>query len=136
MIRQSDAFTVGDRVTWNSQSAGYQKKKAGVVVAVVPPRCRVNDCIPCGFVLKSIPGSPRQHESYLVRVGTTASLYWPRVALLYRQPQPTLTDAEREALQRVLRLLRERYYGTGRIKDAEQIGAVIDGLLARDGGDA
>lgn len=53
------------------------------------------------------------------------------VVPLYRQPQPTLTDDERKALQRVLRLLRERYYGTGHIKDAEQIGAVIDGLLAR-----
>ena len=39
-----------------------------------------------------------------------------------------LTDAEVEALRRVLRLWREDYYG--RLPYAEQTGAVIDGLLA------
>ena len=78
-------FGIGDRVTWESQSAGYSKKKSGVVVAVVPPRQFVNYCIPCGFLLKSIPGKPRPHESYLIRVGASASLYWPRVAMLNKE---------------------------------------------------
>jgi hypothetical protein len=41
-----------------------------------------------------------------------------------------LTDAEREALRRVLRRWRECFYGS-ETTDAEHVGAVIDGLLAR-----
>jgi hypothetical protein len=42
----------------------------------------------------------------------------------------TLTDAEREALKKVLRRVREDYF-TGRFADSVQIAAVIDGLLER-----
>jgi hypothetical protein len=49
---------------------------------------------------------------------------------LYRHPQPTLTDEEREALRKVLRRVREDYFA-GRFADSVEIAAVIDGLLER-----
>ena len=65
---------------------------------------------------------------------------------LYRQPQPALTDeereaidpvdfggltdAEREALMKVLRRVREDYFA-GRFADSVSVAAVIDGLLER-----
>jgi chromosome condensin MukBEF ATPase and DNA-binding subunit MukB len=42
----------------------------------------------------------------------------------------TLTDAEREALTKVVRRIREDYFA-GRFADSVQIAAVIDGLLER-----
>ena len=48
----------------------------------------------------------------------------------YREPQPTLTDAEREALMKVLRRVREDYFA-GRFADSVEVAAVIDGLLER-----
>jgi hypothetical protein len=125
-------FTIGNRVTWESQSAGYSKKKSGVVVAVVPPRQRVNDCIPCGFVLKSVPGKSRQHESYLVRVGTSASLYWPRVALLHKEVDSdaavVLTDEEREAVEWASNEADD--FGVRRLP-RRQLAATLRGLLSR-----
>ena len=47
-------------------------------------------------------------------------------------PQPTLTDAERKALEKVLRLLREDYFA-GRSYQSVELAAVIDGLLDRLG---
>ena len=44
-----------------------------------------------------------------------------------------LTDAEREAVEKVLRRLREDYF-SGRFYDSAEIAAVIDGLLERTGG--
>jgi hypothetical protein len=41
-----------------------------------------------------------------------------------------LTDEEREAIEKVLRRVREDYF-TGRFADSVQIAAVIDGLLER-----
>jgi hypothetical protein len=46
------------------------------------------------------------------------------------EPQPAITDEEREALKKVLRRVREDYF-TGRFADSVQIAAVIDGLLER-----
>ena len=43
---------------------------------------------------------------------------------------PTLTDAEREALRKVLRRVREDYFA-GRFADSVEVAAVIDGLLER-----
>jgi hypothetical protein len=134
-------FTVGDRVTWESQSAGYSKKKSGVVVAVVPPRQRVNDRIPCGFRLKSVPGMYRPHESYLIRVGTSASLYWPRVALLHGEVDSdaavVLTDAEREAVRECADIARSQLWSARQGRYQETIARciqrlfIINGLLAR-----
>ena len=50
------------------------------------------------------------------------------VVPLYRSP--TLTDAEREALRKVLRRVREDYFA-GRFADSVEVAAVIDGLLER-----
>ena len=134
-------FDIGDRVTWESQSSGYSKKKSGVVVAVVPPRQFVNYCIPCGFVLNSTPGSPRQHESYLIRVGTAASLYWPRVALLHKEADVggaiTLTDAELEALLELADIAQSQALSAHEGGDEETIARwtrrhnALRGLLAR-----
>jgi len=46
------------------------------------------------------------------------------------EPQPTLTDKEREALRKVLRRVREDYFA-GRFADSVEVAAVIDGLLER-----
>ena len=46
------------------------------------------------------------------------------------EPQPTLTGAERKALRKVLRRVREDYFA-GRFADSVEIAAVIDGLLER-----
>jgi hypothetical protein len=64
-------FSVGDKVTWESQSAGKWKEKVGVVERVIPKgeRAKVYN-----------PGAPRDHESYQVKVGSRR--YWPRVKLL------------------------------------------------------
>jgi hypothetical protein len=134
-------FSVGDLVTWDSQSAGYLKKKSGIVVAVVPPRQRVNDCIPCGFVLKSVPGMPRQHESYLIRIGRSTRLYWPRVALLNKAVDLgraiMLTDAEREAVRECADIARLQLWSAREGGDEETIARWmqrldrITGLLAR-----
>jgi len=51
-----------------------------------------------------------------------------QVVPLYRSP--TLTDAEREALKKVLRRVREDYFA-GRFADSVEVAAVIDGLLER-----
>ena len=48
----------------------------------------------------------------------------------YREPQPALTDEEREALKKVLRRVREDYFA-GRFADSVEVAAVIDGLLER-----
>ena len=57
---------------------------------------------------------------------------WPQSETipLYREPQPTLTDEEREALRKVLRRVREDYFA-GRFADSVEVAAVIDGLLER-----
>jgi hypothetical protein len=47
-----------------------------------------------------------------------------------RQVACTLTDAEREALQTVMRRVREDYFA-GRFADSVEVAAVIDGLLER-----
>jgi hypothetical protein len=134
-------FGIGDRVTWESQSAGYSKKKSGVVVAVVPPRQLVNDRIPCGFRLKSVPGMYREHESYLIRVGTSASLYWPRVALLHKEVDSdaavVLTDAEREVLRECADIAWAQLLSAEEGGDEETIArwtrrnVLLRGLLAR-----
>jgi hypothetical protein len=76
------AVKIGDKVQWTSQSAGYSKTKSGVIVAIVPigypPQASLLD----NYELKSVPGMCRDHESYLVAVGKSKRLYWPRVSNL------------------------------------------------------
>lgn len=48
---------------------------------------------PWGTVLRSIPGMPRDHETYLVSVGESTRLYWPRASLLRNvEAEVTLQD--------------------------------------------
>ena len=73
--KQPESFNIGDHVEWSSQSAGYTKTKAGVVVQVVAAGMRPDrDAFPslykhlgCGF--------GRAGESYVVQVGKKH--YWP-----------------------------------------------------------
>jgi len=70
-------FAEGQLVEWTSQSAGYTKVKAGAVAQVVPARSMPSrDRFPALYKGAGV-GSYRDHESYVVLVGTRA--YWPRV---------------------------------------------------------
>lgn len=69
-MASTPGFKIGSGVRWKSQAGGYAKEKIGIVVEVVPA--------------KALPknkgggwGSPRGHESYVVKVGS--KLYWPIV---------------------------------------------------------
>lgn len=66
----TQAFQIGDRVTWSSQSAGIRKEKTGIVIALVSP-----GQVPDGI---RNPGLSRDHVSYLIRADG-GRLYWPRV---------------------------------------------------------
>lgn len=67
----SDAtLKVGDKVQWRSQAGGYTKTKTGEIAVVVPAGERPT-CV-------KEAGMPRDHESYVVRVGRT--YYWPRAS--------------------------------------------------------
>lgn len=73
-------MNVGTQVEWKSQAGGYEKKKVGVIVEVVPP----------GESPKSEldgPGMARKTESYVVLVGKTN--YWP-IASKLREVVPDL----------------------------------------------
>lgn len=84
-------FTVGDDVTWTSQSAGVAKSKTGIVEQVVPA-----GGYPDRERFESLYRGPgvglhRDHESYVVRVpGKTAKsqgkVYWPRSLHLRAAP--------------------------------------------------
>jgi len=68
-------YHLGDDVKWVSQSGGYYKTKEGVIVAIVAPEQDPFDVAKLYNL-----GRPRNHESYVVRVGK--KLYWPRVSAL------------------------------------------------------
>jgi hypothetical protein len=86
-------FKLGDDVEWTSQSLGHEKKKRGVIAAVVPARKS-----PKGYIVKNYGGCVtradgggimRNHESYLVFVTplfghAQPKLYWPVVSKLRR----------------------------------------------------
>lgn len=75
---------IGDAVYWDSQSRGSWKEKAGTVVGIVPPGAAPEQFVPDSSY--SIPvghGQPRAEESYLVQVGKSRRLYWPRTGDLY-----------------------------------------------------
>jgi hypothetical protein len=78
-----NGFRVGDSVSWRSQAGGYWKEKVGVVVFVVPAG------VPPHHVLRSSDDfhgdfalGGRDHETYLVQIGKSKNLYWPRVSAL------------------------------------------------------
>ena len=80
-----EPFKIGDRVEWESQSAGSVKKKVGTVVAINPPNGIEHVKVKWGL---NGAGYARDHQSYIiaVKVGKTdkAKLkhYWPRVSAL------------------------------------------------------
>lgn len=81
----SHKFKLGDRVEWESQSAGSMVKKSGVVVAINPPGGIEH--VKTKWKLNGA-GHSRNHESYIisVKVGKTdkakPKYYWPRVSAL------------------------------------------------------
>lgn len=77
-------FKVGDSVVWTSQAQGYTKAKHGVIVAMVPAGRSPIFSLPPGNSFSNAPGLARNHESYLVQVGSKVGLYWPRVSALHR----------------------------------------------------
>jgi len=100
MHAMSTHFKVGDMVQWDSQSSGYVRHKIGTIVAVVPPKCDPDSFIPEGLCSNSQFGFARKHTSYLVRVGNSGLVYWPRVKNLGLLPakveglivNPTVAD--------------------------------------------
>lgn len=81
-------FSIGDRVTWTSQSASYRTTKRGAIVAIVPAFEDAHDYIPVEFRCNSSDGfgSRRKHASYLIRVdGKGRKLYWPRIIHLKKE---------------------------------------------------
>ena len=79
-----EEFKVGDCVYWGSASGGSYTRKVGVVVAVV--EAGETPVPPDGLKCNSAAGYglPRDHRSYLVRVGNKKGCYWPRVKHLGR----------------------------------------------------
>lgn len=86
-------FSLGDSVTWTSQSSGVVKTKTGVVVQVVAPKTYPDRVRFVQLYKGPGVGMSREHESYVVHVpGKTTKaagkLYWPRVtALAHTSPQ-------------------------------------------------
>ncbi len=68
-------FNLGDRIHWVSQSQGYKTAKRGQIIEVIAPRA-----VPAAFSGETVTHSARNHESYVVQVGT--KMYWPRVTSL------------------------------------------------------
>lgn len=76
-------FSVGDRVSWESQASGTWKKKIGTVVEVVPAHTSWSEN------RTGVVGT-RGHESYIVEVDTVKggkrqrqTRYWPIVKNLH-----------------------------------------------------
>ena len=80
----TEEFRIADAVCWGSASGGSYKRKVGFVVAVV--EAGENPVPPEGLECNSAAGYglPRNHRSYLVRVGNKKGCYWPRVKHLRR----------------------------------------------------
>ncbi len=72
-------FSVGQDVTWSSSSNGSTTAKVGVVVAVIPAGKSPDEAT----WRLHMPGSPRDHDSYVINVGGTEKRrgknYWPHV---------------------------------------------------------
>lgn len=90
-----ETFKFGETVTWLSQAGGFDARKAGEIVAVIPPKAHdipglmrqlgvKYNCVKQGGW-----GFSRDHESYVILVRPTKGkgrpkLYWPVVSLLTR----------------------------------------------------
>jgi hypothetical protein len=72
------------------------------------------------------PASARSHNTHMATARLSAANTWLQEEI----KRLRLTDAERTALRKVLRRVREDYFA-GRFADSVQVAAVIDGLLER-----
>lgn len=71
----------GDKVYWTSQSQGSATRKEGEIVGVVPAGERPQKHTwPTFWRGDYGPGFARDHETYIVKVGS--KLYWPRASAL------------------------------------------------------
>lgn len=87
-------FTLGQKVTWSSQSQGNHVRKVGTIVAVVFPKHQP-DKKRFPSLHKAYCGGARPHESYVVEVpgkpkksGAPGKpkVYWPVVSGLELEP--------------------------------------------------
>jgi len=69
-----NAFCVGQSVSWVDERG---TRTVGRVFQTVPAGCRLAPWVPAGF--HCAKGATRDHESYLIRVGNSKTLLWPRV---------------------------------------------------------
>jgi hypothetical protein len=79
-------FKVGDKVQWESQAAGFLKKKQGEIFRVITKwEAPMPGDFPDHKTMFDGDGMARGHYSYLVEVPggktdkATPKLYWPRV---------------------------------------------------------
>ena len=73
-------FKKGDKVKWESQSGGHTKQKVGIVISAVKPNQNQNNQCPFGYNNRRfVDSTPRDHRSYLVRIGRSCQLNWPLV---------------------------------------------------------
>jgi len=91
-------MNIGDLVQWNSQSHGSVTNKQGPIIAIVPPGMAPE--IPEGYRASGIFGMSRNHQSYLVGVGTVA--YWPRVTHLKLNKAKEEKDEAQETAEKLL----------------------------------
>ena len=85
-MRESMKLKIGDRVSWESQSAGYWKKKKGVVAEIVPIRGNPSPGAFPSLHRWSGCGLGRNHVSYVIVCGPCGGkVYWPRVSALKKE---------------------------------------------------
>lgn len=77
-----NTFSIGDAVTWETQSKGRSKTHTGYVVAIVPAKRPVGFYIPKGFDFDMAVTERRDHDSYVVQVPSRRRAHWPEVASL------------------------------------------------------
>lgn len=86
------SLKVGDEVEWSSQAGGFEQKKRGKVVAVVPPGIRPYNLL-ASMDLRNRNTHAidprtmhRDAESYIIEVPgkgkSVAKLYWPLISRL------------------------------------------------------
>jgi len=90
---------LGQTVEWTSQAGGWTKTKRGTIVAIVPAGRKPSECLYGDHYRVDAYGSlGRNHESYLVQVGSSRRLYWPLVAKLQVAQELRLPDGQTKAV--------------------------------------
>jgi hypothetical protein len=73
-------YCIGETVCWSSQSNGRIKEKTGIIEAIIPVGHQPSEQLYPELYRGAGIGRPRDHMSYVVRVGKRA--YWPRAKSL------------------------------------------------------